>query len=62
MELPGVTSLHRRDDPGIQVEARDADEPAVATAAVELAAIPGITLPEVNKGCALVAEAMLASK
>lgn len=60
MELPGVTSLHRRDDPAIQVQATDADGPAVATAAEELAAIPGITLPEVNKGHALIA-AVLAS-
>lgn len=61
MELPGVTSLHRRDDPAIQVQATDADGPAAATAAVELAAIPGITLPEVNEGHALMAEAVLAS-
>ena len=49
-----MTSLHKRDDPAIQVQATDADGPAVAIAAVELAAIPGITLPEVSEGRALI--------
>ena len=49
MELPGVTSLHRRDDPSVEMrgEENGAHAAAVAKAAVKLAAAPGITLPEV---------------
>lgn len=66
MELPGITSLHRRDNPAIQVQpgedADGADSGALATAAGELAAFPGITLPEVSEGLAFMpAKAVLAS-
>ncbi|KAK9842702.1 hypothetical protein WJX74_000856 [Apatococcus lobatus] len=47
LELPGITSLHRRDDPSIQLQA---DAAAIATARLQLTNMPGVTLPQGIQG------------